>query len=66
MHHTMHRKYASQVDRDVAVSNYKTYLKRPALVKEDQSIAAYRKWYSQFYSASSPTWQEVREQSLDW
>ncbi|XP_077550857.1 cholesterol 7-desaturase nvd-like [Haemaphysalis longicornis] len=56
----------NMVDRDVAVWNFKAFVKRPALVKEDHSIAAYRKWYSQFYSNSSATWQEIREQSLDW
>ncbi|XP_072141796.1 cholesterol 7-desaturase nvd-like [Dermacentor andersoni] len=56
----------NMVDRDAAVWNHKLYLNRPALVKEDQSIAAFRKWYSQFYSSSSPTWQEIREHTLDW
>ncbi|EEC12716.1 conserved hypothetical protein [Ixodes scapularis] len=55
-----------RVERDIAIWNQKTYLKQPCLVKEERSIAAFRKWYSQFYSTNSPTWQDVRDQSLEW
>ncbi|XP_040361055.1 cholesterol 7-desaturase nvd-like [Ixodes scapularis] len=58
--------FRSMVERDIAIWNQKTYLKQPCLVKEERSIAAFRKWYSQFYSTNSPTWQDVRDQSLEW
>ena len=43
-----------QLERDVMVWNYKTYLSKPLLVKEDIGIKKHRKWYSQFYSENSP------------
>ncbi|KAL1429245.1 hypothetical protein MTO96_016573 [Rhipicephalus appendiculatus] len=58
--------FRHMVERDIAVWNYKTYMKHPALVKEDRTIVAFRKWFSQFYSESSPTWRDVMENSLDW
>uniref|UniRef100_A0A6B0V883 cholesterol 7-desaturase n=1 Tax=Ixodes ricinus TaxID=34613 RepID=A0A6B0V883_IXORI len=58
--------FRSMVERDIAIWNQKAYLKQPCLVKEERSIAAFRKWYSQFYSTNSPTWQDVRDQSLEW
>ncbi|XP_049515937.1 cholesterol 7-desaturase nvd-like isoform X1 [Dermacentor silvarum] len=56
----------NMVDRDGIVWNSKAFLKKPMLVKEEQSVASFRKWYSQFYSASSPTWQEIRDLTLEW
>lgn len=53
-------------ERDVAIWNHKVYHKYPALVKEDRTIATYRRWYSQFYSKSSPTIADVRERTLEW
>ncbi|XP_072144160.1 cholesterol 7-desaturase nvd-like [Dermacentor andersoni] len=58
--------FRHMVERDIAVWNHKTYLKQPALVKEDRMIVSFRKWFSQFYSESSPKWREVMEMSLDW
>ncbi|KAI4487530.1 hypothetical protein M0804_005679 [Polistes exclamans] len=52
-------------ERDVAIWNHKRFETRPILVKEDKTIAAYRKWYSQFYSANSPTYQTATK-SLQW
>ncbi|KAH7981076.1 hypothetical protein HPB49_021347 [Dermacentor silvarum] len=56
----------NMVDRDEIVWNSKAFLKKPMLVKEEQAVTSFRKWYSQFYSASSPTWQEIRDQTLEW
>lgn len=50
--------------RDVNIWNNKKFQKRPVLVREDKSIIAYRKWYSQFYSEHSPTYNTIK--SLDW
>ncbi|CAN7993100.1 unnamed protein product, partial [Ixodes hexagonus] len=62
--HTMALRH--MVDRDAAIWDHKAFLKQPALVKEDRTIVAFRKWYSQFYSENSVTWQELRERTLDW
>ncbi|KAK8761469.1 hypothetical protein V5799_027264 [Amblyomma americanum] len=53
-------------ERDIFVWNYKAYMKNPALVKEDKTIMAFRKWFAQFYSANSPTWKDVRDKTLQW
>ncbi|KAH6944404.1 hypothetical protein HPB50_002921 [Hyalomma asiaticum] len=58
--------FRHMVERDIAVWNYKNYLKQPALVREDRSIVAFRKWFSQFYSESSPKWRDVLDASLEW
>ncbi|KAF7997096.1 hypothetical protein HCN44_005373 [Aphidius gifuensis] len=50
--------------RDVNVWNKKKFQKRPTLVREDKTIISFRKWYSQFYSENSPTYNSVK--SLDW
>lgn len=50
--------------RDVNVWNKKKFQKRPALVREDKIILSFRKWYSQFYSENSPTFNSAK--SLDW
>ncbi|XP_043664902.1 cholesterol 7-desaturase nvd isoform X2 [Vespula pensylvanica] len=52
-------------ERDVAIWNHKRFETRPILVREDKTIAAYRKWYSQFYSTNSPTYQTAMK-SLQW
>ncbi|XP_012259969.2 cholesterol 7-desaturase nvd [Athalia rosae] len=52
-------------ERDVAVWNHKRFEQRPLLVREDRSILAYRRWYSQFYSPHSPTYQSATK-SLQW
>ncbi|EEC12717.1 conserved hypothetical protein [Ixodes scapularis] len=62
--HTMAMRH--MVDRDAEIWNHKIFLKQAALVKEDKTIAAFRKWYSQFYSDNSTTWQELRERTLEW
>ncbi|CAN7993104.1 unnamed protein product [Ixodes hexagonus] len=57
---------STMVDRDIIIWDHKTFLKNPALLKEDGAIKTFRKWYSQFYSSKSPTWRDVREKNLDW
>lgn len=51
--------------RDIEIWNNKTFTKTPLLVKQDRSITEFRKWYSQFYSDNSPTFQSASK-SLDW
>lgn len=57
---------AKQVERDVMVWNNKMYRKNPVLIKEDALIAKHRRWYSQFYSENSPTYESVTKGSMDW
>ncbi|GMR54223.1 hypothetical protein PMAYCL1PPCAC_24418 [Pristionchus mayeri] len=45
---------ANQFERDVYVWSNKRYVKNPLLVKNDGPIGKHRRWYSQFYSDSSP------------
>lgn len=51
-------------ERDIAIWNYKKFEQQPILVREDRSILAYRRWYSQFYSANSPTYQTAMRNLL--
>ena len=48
------------------VWNNKMYRKNPILVKEDKLIAQHRKWYSQFYSENSPTYESIQAGDLSW
>ena len=52
-------------ERDLRVWNHKTFERTPVLVKQDRAITEYRRWYSQFYSNNSPTFQSASE-SLEW
>lgn len=52
-------------ERDVKIWNYKKYERQPILVREDRAILAYRRWYSQFYSKNSPTYQTAMK-DLQW
>lgn len=52
-------------ERDVKIWNYKRYERQPILVREDRAIQAYRRWYSQFYSEHSPTY-ETAMKDLQW
>lgn len=47
------------------VWNSKRYLDNPRLLKEDRNIKAFRTWFRQFYSPSSKTFAEAREE-LEW
>lgn len=55
-----------QVARDILVWNHKQFKNNPVLVKEDKYIKLYRNWFSQFYSANSKTYSEVRQEDLSW
>ena len=57
---------SAQVERDVMVWNNKMYRKNPILVKEDKLIAQHRKWYQQFYSENSPTYESIKAGDLSW
>lgn len=50
--------------RDVDVWDHKKFQKNPVLVREDRTISAFRRWFSQFYSTNSPTYQSIN--SLEW
>ncbi|KYM94135.1 3-chlorobenzoate-3,4-dioxygenase oxygenase subunit [Cyphomyrmex costatus] len=52
-------------ERDIKIWNYKRYERQPILVREDRAIQAYRRWYSQFYSEHSPTY-ETAMKDLQW
>ncbi|XP_012536044.1 cholesterol 7-desaturase isoform X2 [Monomorium pharaonis] len=52
-------------ERDIKIWNYKKYERQPILVREDRAILAYRRWYSQFYSDNSPTYQ-IAMKDLQW
>lgn len=52
-------------ERDVKVWNYKKFERQPILVREDHAILAYRRWYSQFYSDHSPSYQMAMK-DLQW
>lgn len=52
-------------ERDIMIWNHKKYERQPMLVSEDRAIREYRRWYSQFYSTHSPTYQ-MTVQDLQW
>lgn len=52
-------------ERDVAIWNHKRYERQPTLVREDRTILAYRRWYAQFYTANSPSYQTAAK-DLEW
>ncbi|EZA57404.1 hypothetical protein DMN91_009120 [Ooceraea biroi] len=51
-------------ERDIAIWTHKKFERQPTLVREDRAILAYRRWYSQFYSAHSPTYQMATKNLL--
>ncbi|XP_075223854.1 cholesterol 7-desaturase nvd [Lycorma delicatula] len=53
------------VARDVMVWNHKEYIRRPLLVKEDQTIQLHRRWYNQFYSENSPKF-SFQKDNMEW
>ncbi|XP_049516089.1 cholesterol 7-desaturase nvd 1-like [Dermacentor silvarum] len=63
---TMERGFANMLERDFLIMGRKTVLKNPALVKEESGVPAFRRWYDQFYTSNSPTWQDVKERTLEW
>ncbi|PAA87755.1 hypothetical protein BOX15_Mlig020921g1 [Macrostomum lignano] len=58
---------AFQFERDIMIWNNKEFKDKPVLAKstEDSLMVQHRRWYSQFYSESSPTIESLRD-SKDW
>lgn len=54
--------------RDVTVWNHKQYLNQPYLVKNDGPIMQYRRWYQQFFTSNSKTYQQIINNNniFDW
>jgi len=52
-------------ERDIRIWNSKRFEQHPILVHEDRIIQVYRRWYSQFYSDHSPTY-ETAMKDLQW
>ncbi|KMQ96341.1 3-chlorobenzoate- -dioxygenase oxygenase subunit [Lasius niger] len=52
-------------ERDIVIWNHKRFERQPMLVSEERAIREYRRWYSQFYSDHSPTYQTAVE-NLQW
>ena len=52
-------------ERDVRIWNHKKYVENPVLVSEDKTIKAYRRWYKQFYSEKSPTYESCKD-NMEW
>jgi len=46
-------------EQDVVIWHWKTYPAKPILSKEDANIRKFRKWFSQFYSEHSLTFEEA-------
>ncbi|XP_043070473.1 cholesterol 7-desaturase nvd isoform X2 [Drosophila grimshawi] len=44
-------------ERDINIWNHKTYRNNPLLVLEESSIKKFRKWYAQFYTVNSKSFQ---------
>jgi len=55
MVHTLGQFY----EQDVMIWQWKTYPSKPVLSKEDVNIRKFRKWFSQFYSEHSVTFDEA-------
>jgi cholesterol 7-dehydrogenase len=51
-----------QVERDIPIWSYKAFQQRPPYSKLDSNIPKFRRWYSQFYSDDSLTFEEARQQ----
>ena len=45
--------------------NNKTYLRQPVLVKEEAMLGKHRRWYQQFYSKNSPTYDDMSGDKLE-
>jgi len=58
---------AQQFEKDVPIWNNKAFINNPLLLKEDGNIGPFRRWYSKFYSKSSPTIESLKLQTqLEW
>eukprot|EP00735_Rhodelphis_limneticus_P004146 TRINITY_DN15701_c0_g1::TRINITY_DN15701_c0_g1_i1::g.18745::m.18745 TRINITY_DN15701_c0_g1::TRINITY_DN15701_c0_g1_i1::g.18745 ORF type:complete len:480 (+),score=111.82,sp/Q17938/DAF36_CAEEL/36.70/3e-77,Rieske/PF00355.21/1.7e-15,Rieske_2/PF13806.1/0.00023 TRINITY_DN15701_c0_g1_i1:102-1442(+) len=56
----------TQFERDYPIWNAKKFLTKPMLPKEDATILRFRRWFSQFYSDQSLSWEDARSQLTDW
>lgn len=68
---TLLRGLKTQVDRDVPIWNNKKWRSKPAYSKADANIPPFRRWFKQFYSPFSETFQQAIEiekqsMSLEW
>lgn len=52
------------VERDIMIWNHKKFIENPLLLKEDKTVAKYRRWFNQFYSEHSPLF-NTKKQCLD-
>ncbi|KYQ47715.1 hypothetical protein ALC60_13235 [Trachymyrmex zeteki] len=52
-------------ERDIRIWNSKRFEQHPILTHEDRTIQVYRRWYTQFYSDHSPTY-ETAMKDLQW
>jgi len=59
---------ALQIERDIMIWSNKKYLRNPQLMKEDALIAKHRRFYSQFYTENSLTFEDAMKNinGLDW
>eukprot|EP00455_Lapot_gusevi_P038996 TRINITY_DN4368_c0_g2_i1.p1 TRINITY_DN4368_c0_g2~~TRINITY_DN4368_c0_g2_i1.p1 ORF type:complete len:419 (+),score=112.61 TRINITY_DN4368_c0_g2_i1:83-1339(+) len=57
--------FAKQFERDVPIWDRKKFNDKPVLVREDGNIAAFRRWYRQFYSDNSGRF-DYGPQGMDW
>jgi len=55
----------TQFERDIWIWSQKKFLNKPMVVKGDGNIVGFRRWFSQFYSASSGK-QTTVDQAMDW
>jgi cholesterol 7-dehydrogenase len=68
---TLLRGLQVQVDRDVPIWNNKTYRSKPYYTKADANIPPFRRWFKQFYSEHSETYEQAMaiekgSMSLEW
>lgn len=54
----------AQYEKDLPIWQWKTFPSQPLLLKEDSNIPKFRRWFSQFYSPSSKSFEQaVKEYS---
>ncbi|KAG0416786.1 hypothetical protein HPB47_006150 [Ixodes persulcatus] len=58
--------YVNSFERDMLFWNHKAMQTNPPWQKDDRTVIEFRKWYSQFFSASSPTWRDMRDRTYEW
>ncbi|CAN8019717.1 unnamed protein product [Ixodes persulcatus] len=58
--------YVNSFERDLLFWDHKAMQTKPPWQKDDRTVIEVRKWYSQFFSASSPTWGDIRDRTYEW